>query len=111
MPGLINITNVSIENLTSITNVSSVSEFFINVNTDIYSGMLFFIMLWVLWVIFIIRSGLNEQEVHAIMATQISRQKRLELADDVIVNNMEIFHLQKSVGILHRKYLGLLKEY
>ena len=34
----------------------------------------------------IIRSGLNEQEVHAIMATQISRQERLEQADDVIVN-------------------------
>ena len=34
-----------------------------------------------------------------------------KFADDVIVNNMEIFHLQKSVGILHRKYLSLLKEY
>ena len=59
----------------------------------------------------IIRSGLNEQEVHAIMATQISRQKRLEQADDVIVNDMEMLHLQKSVGILHQKYLSLLNEY
>lgn len=59
----------------------------------------------------IIRSGLNEQEVHAIMATQISRQERLEQADDVIVNDMDIFHLQKQVEILHQKYLSLLNEY
>jgi dephospho-CoA kinase len=59
----------------------------------------------------IIRSGLNEQEVHAIMTTQISRQKRLKQADDVIVNDMDILHLQKQVEILHRKYLSLLNEY
>ncbi len=59
----------------------------------------------------IIRSGLNEQEVHAIMATQISRQERLKQADDVIVNDMDILHLQKQVEILHRKYLSLLNEY
>ena len=59
----------------------------------------------------IIRSGLNEQEVHAIMATQISRQERLEQADDVIVNDTDIFHLQEQVEILHQKYLSLLNEY
>ncbi len=59
----------------------------------------------------IIRSGLNEQEVHAIMTTQISRQKRLKQADDIIVNDMDILHLQKQVEILHRKYLSLLNEY
>lgn len=59
----------------------------------------------------IIRSGLNEQEVHAIMATQISRQERLKQADDVIVNDMDLFHLQKQVEILHQKYLSLLNEY
>jgi dephospho-CoA kinase len=59
----------------------------------------------------IIRSGLNEQEVHAIMTTQISRQERLKQADDVIVNDMDILHLQKQVEILHRKYLSLLNEY
>ena len=55
----------------------------------------------------IIRSGLNEQEVHAIMATQISRQERLKQADDVIINDMDLFHLQKQVEILHKKYLSL----
>jgi len=58
MPGLMNVTNVSMENLTSITNVSSISEFFINVNTDIYNGIFFFIILWVLWIIlFVAYSG------------------------------------------------------
>ncbi len=45
------------------------------------------------------------------MDTQVSRQKRLEQADDVIVNNMDILQLQKQVGILHQKYLNLLNEY
>lgn len=59
----------------------------------------------------IIRSELNEQEVHAIMDTQVSRQERLEQADDVIVNDVDILHLQKQVEILHQKYLNLLNEY
>lgn len=58
----------------------------------------------------ILRSGLSKHEVHAIMATQISRQERLRQADDVIVNDMDILHLQKQVEILHRKYLTLLNE-
>ncbi len=57
------------------------------------------------------RSGLNIQKVHAIMDTQVSRQERLEQADDVIVNNMDILNLQKQVEILHQKYLNLLNEY
>ncbi len=57
------------------------------------------------------RSELNTQQVHAIMDTQVSRQERLEHADDVIVNNMDITHLQEQVEILHQKYLNLLNEY
>jgi len=57
----------------------------------------------------ILRSGLSEQEVRAIMATQKSRQERLNQADDVIVNNADISHLQRQVKILHIKYLSLLK--
>ena len=58
----------------------------------------------------ILRSGLSEQEVRAIMATQKSRQERLNQADDVIVNNADISHLQRQVKILHNKYLSLLNE-
>ncbi len=58
----------------------------------------------------ILRSGLSEQEVRAIMATQKSRQERLNQADDVIVNNADISHLQRQVKIQHNKYLSLLNE-
>lgn len=56
------------------------------------------------------RGGLNKEEVRAIMATQISREERLNQADDVIVNNAGISHLQRQVKIQHNKYLGLLNE-
>lgn len=58
----------------------------------------------------ILRSGLSKHEVHAIMATQTSRQERLGQADDVIINDMDILHLQKQVEMLHRKYLTLLNK-
>ena len=58
MPGLINVTNVSLQNLTDIADASSVSEFFINVNVDIYGGIFFFVVLWILWIIlFVAYSG------------------------------------------------------
>ena len=57
------------------------------------------------------RGELSEQEVRAIMATQKSRQERLNQADDVIVNNTDISHLQRQVKIQHNKYLSLLNEH
>jgi len=56
------------------------------------------------------RGGLSEQEVRAIMATQRSRQERLNQADDVIINNTDISHLQRQVKIQHNKYISLLNE-
>jgi len=56
------------------------------------------------------RSKLNEQEVRAIIATQLSRQQRLQKADDVIVNNNDLNNLQKQVNIHHQKYLALSKN-
>lgn len=53
------------------------------------------------------RSKLNEQEVRAIMATQVSRQHRLQKADDVISNNDGLDHLYKQISCLHQKYLEL----
>jgi len=50
--GLTNVTNVTLENLTSLSgNVSSPVEFIVNVNTMVYQGLLYFILLWVLWFI------------------------------------------------------------
>ena len=56
------------------------------------------------------RSKLNEQDVRAIITVQISRQKRLQKADDVIVNNNDLDYLQKQVKKHHQKYLALSKN-
>ena len=51
------------------------------------------------------RSGLSEQEVRAIMRTQVSRAERLAAADDVIDNRGSRDALRKQVAALHKKYL------
>ena len=53
------------------------------------------------------RSHLSEQKVRAIMATQLSREARLQKADDIIINNQDIDHLRMQVLQLHHKYLIL----
>ena len=51
------------------------------------------------------RSGLTEDEVRAIMRTQVSRAERLAAADDVIDNAGARDALRKQVAELHQKYL------
>lgn len=41
------------------------------------------------------------------MATQMSRQERLERADDVIFNDADLSQLERQVDAMHRKYLAL----
>jgi dephospho-CoA kinase len=53
------------------------------------------------------RSKLSEDQVKAIIATQISRTHRLQKADDIIVNNLDIAYLKAQVAQLHRKYISL----
>lgn len=53
------------------------------------------------------RDSLNEQEVRAIMSTQISRLERLQRAHDTLINDMDIQNLKEQVEIFHRKYLSL----
>lgn len=53
------------------------------------------------------RSNLSLQEVQAIMHSQISRNKRLELADDILVNNLTLENLKPQIMQLHQKYLQL----
>jgi dephospho-CoA kinase len=55
------------------------------------------------------RSGLSAAEVEAIMKTQVSREKRLAAADDVIDNSGPIAALQKQVEKLHEKYTALAR--
>lgn len=51
-----------------------------------------------------------EQAKNAI-ASQINRQDRLALADDVLLNNKDLAHITQRVGELHREYLSLAKKW
>jgi dephospho-CoA kinase len=53
------------------------------------------------------RSGLPEAQVRAIMAVQASRAERLAAADDVINNNGEAIDLVPQVDRLHALYCSL----
>jgi dephospho-CoA kinase len=57
-----------------------------------------------------IRDNSLLHEVKAIMASQASRKKRLNIADDVIDNdNISEFVLKEIVTLLHKKFLNLTK--
>jgi len=51
------------------------------------------------------RSGLDEAEVRAIVASQATRAERLAAADDVIDNRGSLDALRKQVAAFHKKYL------
>lgn len=51
------------------------------------------------------RSGLSVEEARAILAAQASREQRLAIADDVLVNDGERAMLDPQVAALHLKYL------
>lgn len=53
------------------------------------------------------RSGLTEDEVRAIVATQIDRKRRLEHADDVLNNDSDLNALRSQVERLHERYLTI----
>jgi dephospho-CoA kinase len=55
------------------------------------------------------RSGLSENEVRAIVASQVTRAERLAAADDVIENRGSIDALRKQVSAYHQKYLQYSK--
>ncbi len=56
------------------------------------------------------RDGNSEAQVRAIMAAQVDRQRRLAAADDVIVNDRDLAHLDAEVARLHEKYLALAES-
>jgi dephospho-CoA kinase len=55
----------------------------------------------------IARNGLQEAQVKAIMAAQVSRPVRLAAADDVITNDDGLAALAPQVEALHRLYMGI----
>ena len=57
------------------------------------------------------RDHVSEQEVTAILNAQVSREKRLSLANDIIRNDGVFEDLVPEVEKLHQRYLSLAKQY
>lgn len=53
------------------------------------------------------RDQRNAQQVQAIIDAQVSRQQRLQAADDVVDNSKDLAFLQQQIAQLHKKYLQL----
>lgn len=56
------------------------------------------------------RSGLSAAEVEAIVRSQVSREKRLAAADDVIDNANSLDDLREQVRRIHARYLVLAQN-
>lgn len=55
------------------------------------------------------RSGLAEEQVRAIMASQATRMQRLAVADDIIDNDGDALALVPQVDRLHARYLAIAR--
>ena len=53
------------------------------------------------------RDSNNEQSIKNIINAQASRAQRQAIADDIVLNNTDLQHLEQSVNRLHRLYLQL----
>lgn len=53
------------------------------------------------------RDSLTREQAEAMINSQATREQRLAAADDVIVNNGDLEHLEEQVEKLHEKYLML----
>lgn len=56
------------------------------------------------------RDNSDEGQIRAIMATQATRERRLQQADDVIVNDKSLDELNAAVKTLHKRYLQLAAQ-
>jgi dephospho-CoA kinase len=56
------------------------------------------------------RDGADESQVEAMIAAQATREQRLAVADDVLLNDAELASLPAQVESLHRRYLGLAQS-
>ena len=55
------------------------------------------------------RDEVSTDQVEQMVSAQMERQKRLEKADDVLVNTGTIEELEKKVEELHEKYLQMVE--
>lgn len=56
------------------------------------------------------RDGTSREEIMKIIDTQLDRQRRLTMADDVIVNDGDMTDLLTQVENLHNKYIQLAEN-
>lgn len=57
------------------------------------------------------RDGVSEAQIKAIMAAQTNRETRRSKADDMIINDQGLDHLDQQVTRLHQHYLQLASEH
>ena len=70
--GIANQTAINMSNLISLTNSTRIYEMFINVNNDIYSGWLYFVLLLVTWfILFIAANKVNDQMIQNLMLSGV----------------------------------------
>lgn len=55
------------------------------------------------------RDGVSASQIEAIMAAQMSREQRRQLADDVLLNDGIPDHLYEKLDTLHQRYLELAR--
>jgi len=56
------------------------------------------------------RDAQNKSQIKNIINKQASREERLSISDDVLINNSTLSDLKKQVNVLHTKYMELLNE-
>ena len=52
------------------------------------------------------RDGVSEEQVQSIIKSQISREARLELADEIIMNDGNLEDLKLAVKDLHQRFIS-----
>lgn len=55
------------------------------------------------------RDEASEEQIKAIMATQMQRQERLSHADDILYNHGDLADLHRQIEHLHNQYLAQLR--
>jgi dephospho-CoA kinase len=56
-----------------------------------------------------IRDKVSEQQIEAIMAAQMSREERRQLADDIVMNDGNLAQLHSALETFHQAYLTLAR--
>jgi len=61
--GITNVTAVNLTTLTNIANQTSLPDLFVAINNDIYGGILYFVLLWVLWIILFFAANQGNNQI------------------------------------------------